>query len=575
MTRNKIMRVITILTALAMLFVVAGCNPSSTTEGTEPAGTTAPGQTSQGTDEVVTLTMFYSSPEMYPGWNFGDDPISQSFVEEFGVSVDISYASNTDNQELYTMLSSGQKLPDLLYVSKYDPMFVEEEFVLPLNQLADEHYPEFWDLLPYQYEDVHTLADGNIYYMNNMFADTEALEGLPGGSKGVSGMAVNNDLLEQMDNPAIDTLAGVKEAALQAKEMGVSYPIFLTHYAPTHNLHYAQTLNVCFGGPGFVYPQDDGTVTFNCKAEEYKKGMAYLNDLYRSGLIQADNFTFNMGSTDENVKQIATSGDAFALFSQEWVMRQFRSNLGVGGSSDAYLFRMQDLPIGDGVSRDDVKMDDFNASNIGNAGGWFITADTEYPAESIKFLSNLASEKWQLLFFHGEEGVQYDVYTFDGGDPAGYKVSTPDYSEDAGKLTTAELIIKYGAMNSVLATLRTRNVQIYFDRPFYGPKEVDGQMVMLGDGMVDLGLKYGTPFKTGALTVNITDTDGRLLYDNVIKAWQDNEPNLVLAEDDAAFEAAYTKMISDMEKVGLADLETILTERYNQYDAALNETRND
>jgi ABC-type glycerol-3-phosphate transport system substrate-binding protein len=192
---KKLLRLSAVLIALAVLFVVAGCNPAtatqnSSTQNTTKQGTTASGTTTQKPAEVVTLSMFFSSPEMYPGWKFGDDPITKAFIEEVGVSVDIKYASNSDNQELYTMLSSGQKLPDLLK-AKFDPMFIDEEFVLPLNKLADEHYPEFYELLHYQYADVHSLSDGNIYYMNSMYADIRSLGELSGGKKGVSSMAVN------------------------------------------------------------------------------------------------------------------------------------------------------------------------------------------------------------------------------------------------------------------------------------------------------------------------------------------------------------------------------------------------
>ena len=153
MKHKKLLRLSAVLIALAVLFVVAGCNPAtatqnSSTQNTTKQGTTASGTTTQKPAEVVTLSMFFSSPEMYPGWKFGDDPITKAFIEEVGVSVDIKYASNSDNQELYTMLSSGQKLPDILK-AKFDPMFIDEEFVLPLNKLADEHYPEFYELLHY------------------------------------------------------------------------------------------------------------------------------------------------------------------------------------------------------------------------------------------------------------------------------------------------------------------------------------------------------------------------------------------------------------------------------------------
>ncbi len=571
---------LTLLAALLLTTLVACAGGTTTTSAaTSAAGTTKTGTTTaQATTakkQTVTLKLFYSSPSLYPDWKFGDDPITKALVEETGVTLDIKYASNSDNQELYTLLASGQNLPDLMYVGKYDPMFVNEKFVQPLNKLADKYFPLFYKNLPTNYADVHTLDDGNIYYLNSMYADTEKLASLAGGKKGVSSISVNIDEYEKLGKPAIDTLAGVKAAAAKAKADGIGYPIFLTFFGPTNNLSYGQVLNVCYGGPGFVYPQADGTVTFNCKSDQYKKGLAFLNDCYRSGLIQADNFTFNMTTKDENVKKIATTGNAFVCVGQEWVMRQFRASSGVGGTASAYLFRTQDVPIGEGVDRKAVKMDDFNASQIGGAGGWYIMSNTKYPGEAITLLSTLASEKWQTLLFHGQEGVMYTLdKSIKDGSPAGYKVMTDAYTKDSSTLSASQMIVKYGAMNSILATLRTRNVQVMFDRPFYGIGKINGTDTMLGDFMVNLGTMYATPFKTGSLTVNITATDDKLLYDNVIKAWNDGESSLVLAKSAAEFEAAYSKLIADMNKVGLANLEKILTTRYNKYNAILKETRN-
>jgi putative aldouronate transport system substrate-binding protein len=571
-----------LLVLALILTIFAACNndeSSATVQETAKETASATGSNEETDDsveempEVVELTAFYSAPEIFPDWKWGEDPVTSMLTEQLGISLSIEYATNSDSQEFYTMVASGEDFPDLLYFSKFDPMLVNEQFVLPMNKIADESYPEFYDLVPYQYLEVHTLSDGNVYYLTQHYADSKTLLELKGGQKGVSSIAINQAQYEDLGMPAIDTLEDVKQAALMAQEAGSGYPILLTTNGPTHQLSYGQIANVCFGGPGFVYPMDDGTVSFNAMSEEYKAGMAYLNELYRLGLIKAENFTYTNSSSDENMKQIATTGDAFILFGHEWIMRQFRTNLGVGaGAEDAYLYQVKDVPIGEGVDRNKVKMDDYNASQIGTPS-WWIMDGTEYPKESLELLMNLAKDETQLLFFYGEEGVQYTIDYSLSED--GFMVSTPEYNDDAAEMTPSELIKKYGAMNSVLTTLRTRTVQGWFDRPYYGPAELNGNPVMLGDYMINLGIDYGTPFKTGKLAVNITDTDEKLLYDNVVKAWQDAEPSLVLAESEAEFEEAYSTMISNMEKVGLGDLEVLLTERYNYYDNQLEETRND
>ena len=65
------------------------------------------------------------------------------------------------------------------------------------------------------------------------------------------------------------------------------------------------------------------------------------------------------------------------------------------------------------------------------------------------------------------------------------------------------------------------------------------------------------------------------MFDNVMQVWQDGEVNLVLADSEAEFEAAYEKLIRDMERTGLKQLEVLMTERYRHYENLLGETRND
>ena len=90
--------------------------------------------------------------------------------------------------------------------------------------------------------------------------------------------------------------------------------------------------------------------------------------------------------------------------------------------------------------------------------------------------------------------------------------------------------------------------------------------------LIVIGNLYGSPFKTGNLTLNFTDPDELLLRNNVLEAWSNNVDLCVLAED---FDAAYEKMISDMNTVGLGQLEAKMTERYWGYYEMLKESRNE
>ena len=113
-----------------------------------------------------------------------------------------------------------------------------------------------------------------------------------------------------------------------------------------------------------------------------------------------------------------------------------------------------------------------------------------------------------------------------------------------------------------------------WDRPSKVITDENGNEKVIGDYDCNLGVLYAHPFKTGNLTLNLTDTDQKALLENLKKVWSGNLPDIVMAKDDAAFEAAYEKLNSEMEKAGMADMEKILTERYWQYADQLHEDYN-
>ena len=129
--KKKMKRVVACTLSLVLLaFSLAGCGGSSDTDvpagkdlpeaaageqetAGDAGGQSAAADTSEYSKEPVTLTAFVNSVMMPTDWKWGDDPTSQKITELTGVTLDIQYATTTDNMELNTMLASGEKLPDL------------------------------------------------------------------------------------------------------------------------------------------------------------------------------------------------------------------------------------------------------------------------------------------------------------------------------------------------------------------------------------------------------------------------------------------------------------------------------
>lgn len=527
-------------------------------------------------DDVVTLKVFYSAPNIYESWSWGADPISRWVTEETGIALDFTFASTKDHQEFYTLLASDMIAEyDILYLGKYEPKLVSDGYALSLTKLADEYCPAFYDVVSKEEIAIHSI-DGELYYTICGYANPDIMMDLPGASKAFS-MFYNYQAMDKLgvDPATIKTLDDVQAVATRLRdEAGIQYPIYLNSYGITNNIDYMQILSASsFGGPGVVYPMEDGTVTYNVKSPEYRAAAQWLNEMYKEGLIKAENFTFTNDINDESVKNIAQTGNVGFVLGHMWQINQHRpegNGGGVHGNGEMGLLQFAgQTPLADGVALEDIKVSDSNLSAIGSAA-WYVLDRTEHPKECIEFISFMYTEESQRADMYGLEG---DAYTIEYNERFGMDMMTPtaEYTADKANLTNEEFVLKYGALVPWKMTFRSGYGQNWASVPQVIVEE-DGVKKQYGEMLIVIGELYGSPFKTGSMVMNLTDTDQVLLRTNVQEAWSNNIALCVLADD---FDAAYDKMIADMEKVGLGELEKIYTERYWEYDELLHEDRNE
>ncbi|MGI6634630.1 MAG: extracellular solute-binding protein [Christensenellales bacterium] len=526
--------------------------------------------------DVVTLKLFYSAPNEYENWKWGMDPVSKWVTEKTGIALDITFASTSDHQEFYTLLASDMiSQYDLLFLGKYEPKLVEDGYVLSLTDLADKYCPEYYDVVSKEELSVHSI-NGKMYYTTTNYADSAKLANLPGARKAFS-MFYNYQVIDKLgvDPASIKTLKDVEEIALRMRdELKIGYPIYLNSYGVTNTIDYVQILSASsFGAPGVVYPQADGTVTFNVKSEEYKAALKWLNAMYKKELIKPENFTFTNSINDEAVKNIAQKGDVGFVWGHMWHINQHRpegNGGGIHGNGEMGLLQFAgQTPLAEGVSIEDIKVSDQNLSQIGGPA-YYVLDRTNHPEECIQFITFLLSDECQRTNMYGLEGVSYTIAY---NELFGMEMMTPtkEYAEAQTILTNEEVRIKYGSILPWQNSFRSSYGQNWASVPQIIVEE-DGVKKQFGEMLIVIGNLYGSPFKTGNLTLNFTDPDELLLRNNVLEAWSNNVDLCVLAED---FDAAYEKMISDMNTVGLGQLEAKMTERYWGYYEMLKESRNE
>ena len=333
------------------------------TEAPTQAAATEPAD--ESVEPVVLDYFMAATPDLYNGWQWGDDPITKAYTEACGVALNVIWAASSNNEELYTMLASGSDLPDMMRTPSYEPVLVDEQYVLALNELADEYCPEFYDVLPYQFRDVYNSPDSNLYYLVRSYADEQKLATIDGGALGMNTVCINQPFYEELGKPALDTLDDLTAAIALAVDAGSEYPVHIDQWtSPSSAANGVQVINCSFGGSShWLVVNDDDTAVLNVRTDEYKAALNYLNDLYVLGYVQPRNFTFET-SNDEQLNDFANNGKTLVVLGQPWGLEMYRQGL-----TDEWYYPI-DPPAAEGINQSAIKLYDSSGSSIGFSAIW-------------------------------------------------------------------------------------------------------------------------------------------------------------------------------------------------------------
>lgn len=554
---KKVWCVILMISLLAG--ILSGC--ASGSENTEGAPDNARTETEsalsdEGTNgeengEItpVTLTVFIDMPRTIDDWQWGDDYVSQEITKRTGVSLEIVNATTNDHQELSVMLASEEDLPDLVVVSpslgmSMIEMMIGQGFAAPLNKLADEYCPEFWDVLPTDMDTVHNWSDGNLYYLSETFGDAERVDELKEPFSPLFNFMLNMDMYEELGSPSIDTLEELREVLKEAKEkFGTDFTIFDGQtQAADNDANMAQAINRLMGGTDVYSIQEDGTVRLNFQDEEYYNACKYINSLYRDGTFNQENFTV----TTEQLNQILADREMFAYFGHNW---QILSGYEGGFAADA-PYRILDYPISANVNPGDVKLKDSYAA-VSGTRAILVMEDSENLDRAIEYLTFLLSDEGQILMREGVEGVTYTL-------------------DDEGIPRPTELRLEYeaGPADELQRVLGMNNPQ--FAWPESGWVLALARHLRIENepyykAQLDTARPYRSWERLNILAGIITDTDLLAIRTQIFELWKNALPGLYLAETDEEFDKAYNKLISDAKTLGLDQLEAAYTENYQKY----------
>lgn len=499
---------VALLLLVALLAACGGGDDTSTT----PDGTPTSGGDGE---EVVELTMFINHP-WWPTREWSGE-LAEEITKKTGVRLNIQIAA--DDNQLPLMISSGD-LPDLVYTADNIDRMSDSRISMAWNELIDQYAPDF-EIDPISIA-INTAEDGNFYTIKNAFSSEEEWMGndkaLPGG--GTPGLALREDILEELGNPSLNSLDDFANVLGMVKE---NYPDMIPMVMDVN--HIGSYLRTQHGIIGPWY-EEAGELYHEIRQPAYLEYYKYMNMLYRNGYITAENFTF---ADDRQDDQLVLGGRAFAHM---YVLRVAdENNTNLQNQGEDFRFSLQKEPLSE------------DARYINSGTGWsgtFITNNNSNPEAAIKFVQFMMSEEGQQLGLWGIEDVHWTMHE-EGYPEYLFDPSDSEFKDRLGihwwGLFASGAVLE-GVGNYVPGLQATEAAQkIKEDFQFYP----------------ELGLVQP-----------LADTEERNIQNRIDDMITNEETKIYLANSEEEAIQAYNQMIENAERIGLEQLEEWASEEYQR-----------
>lgn len=395
-----------ILIMVALLFIITACAEDSgkSSNNTKGSSNEKPTENFNETgfpivDEEITLKfMAGQAPATNPNWN--DVMIFNEYEKMTNMHIEFEMVSHDALVEKRNLALGSGNLPDAFHsagVTQNDFLrYGKQGIIIPLNDLIDEHAPNFKALME-KYPEIKegvTMSNGDIYGFPQM-SDPEFLSMRTGPKPFINkvwldelGMDIPNTTEEYYQ-----FLKAVKEEK-PSKGKVDEIPFGAPYIGPFY-----QYLQGAFGvankgSLGGLMDEDPetGDYRFYPTSDQYKELLEYMHKLYSEELIEQ-----NLYSIDHN-QYIANSSEG-RYGSIVWYspLQIFGEELGS---------EYANLPALEGPHGDKTWVNMYDP--VINPGAFVITSANEHPEATVRWIDHFYGEEGLEMFFMGFEGETFE-----------------------------------------------------------------------------------------------------------------------------------------------------------------------
>ena len=316
----------------------------------------------------------------YNGHDPNNDPTAQAIEEKTGYHVEY-YMLPAENalENLLMRISSGESY-DILRIS--EEMYQEllrHNALLPLDDMLAAYGGNLTTKI---FDTAYSLTtfDGKIYGIP-MMAERASID---------SGLVMRKDILDELGLQAPTTPAELKDVLLAVK---AAHPELIPMLTRSEAM-----MTVIASGFGFYFDWNevDGQLMHYVQLPQYQDYLAYITDLYLSGLLDTDLAVNN----DTTLTEKFSSGNAFAYVCGGWTDPVLTAYLNDENNAELiYLDPLRDERGNAGIKRQQA---------LNNVSCIPVTA--AYPEDAVKFMNRKLDED---VFTYITIGVKDETFTVD------------------------------------------------------------------------------------------------------------------------------------------------------------------
>lgn len=533
--KKVVYKVVASVLAIAMISAATSCSRSAGSSSSTTSASSGSGSSNAATVTPFTVNWYVNLPSWkWSGEGWGKDLTSQIVQQKTGANIQFTVATSDDNQQLTTMIASGN-LPDVITMDAWwdsntrmlCSQMSSQGYLISFNDLIDKYDANLGKVARKDVLNWYAESDGKTYvYPNYAYSsqDVGTNEHLVPNRC----ITVNKEMYEKIGSPDMSTpekfLAACQKAKDEVKTYNGQSVVPIQLYESGNEA--VSIIEQYFAVP---YEDESGNFLYDFNQPKFKEGLQFLNSAYQKGLISAANFS----ETRDNVNESVASGRVFCMITAPQDFTTQLQTLYAKDSKAVYVPVLLRNQEGDDPVLSDIR-----------GWGWLVNCvskKAKNPDKIAKLFEYLISDQGQIDMTYGKEGVTY-AYT------SNKKIKmTDDYTQALANNNAKKYGV--GAFNLLLNYAFTRH---------YDTTPTDPMLLATTDTYIKAPMsKYSYDESAEGLKLDPKDsqyTAMKKLQTSVDQYRTQEIAKLITAKNDNAFNAEYDAAWKTLQSMGVENL---------------------